>query len=214
MKKKVTYIAALLMTAALLCGSVQAAEKEGSPEETQAPGHTMDSLMDQTAADQGSEMGMTGQISEYGYTDLIHFSVTTIDDETLSSELFADKDLTIMNIWATWCIYCIAEMPDLAEYAASLPDHIQLITYCADGAESKEMAERILEESGLSEYDPVTIVGGIGDFAALDNEIAFFPLTLIFNSKGEIVAEPIIGGQKDLKAVLDEHIAQALGQAE
>ena len=148
--------------------------------------------------------------NESPYTDLTSFTATTIGGVKVSPELFAGKDLTIMNIWTTWCGFCIEEMPVLAEYAAGLPDNIQMVTFCLDGVSEGAEARRILEESGMLSQDVVTLISGTGDLETLDSQVIYFPVTLFFNSKGELIGEPLIGGQLDLKTALDEHVQQAL----
>lgn len=148
------------------------------------------------------------------YTSLTNFTATTIDGDKMAQDLFAGKDLTILNVWATWCGFCIDEMPDLAEYAAQLPDNIQLVTLCTDGVENESLAREILEQSGLAEQDVITLVHGTDDLEKLNSQVIYLPTSLFFNSKGEIVGGVMIGGQQDLKVSLDGYVQDALGSYE
>ena len=145
------------------------------------------------------------------YPPLTNFTATTIDGDKVSSDLFAGKDLTILNIWATWCGFCIEEMPELAEYASALPDNIQLVTICEDGLVNETDAREILEESGLTGQNVVNLVGGTGDMENLLSRNIYFPNTLFINSKGEVLGEAMTGGQWDLSASLDDYIQNVLG---
>ena len=69
----------------------------------------------------------------YGYSVLTSFIADTLEGGTFTQDDLAAKDLTVMYVWSTTCGYCVDEMPELAEFAATLPDNVQLITYCADG---------------------------------------------------------------------------------
>jgi len=150
------------------------------------------------------------KMNESPYTSLTTFTGTTMDGTKLTQDLFGDKTLTILNVWATWCGFCIDEMPELAEYAAALPENIQLVTFCTDGTEAKEEARSILEESGMSAQDVITLISGTEDLETLNSQVIYLPTTLFFNSKGEIVGEAMIGGQENLKAALDGYVQDAL----
>ena len=43
------------------------------------------------------------------------FESETLDGEKVTEEIFQQADLTMVNIWATFCGPCIQEMPDLAQ---------------------------------------------------------------------------------------------------
>ena len=45
---------------------------------------------------------------------------TTAEGECMSSDVFANSKLTMINVWATFCSPCISEMPDLGEIAGEL----------------------------------------------------------------------------------------------
>ena len=45
-----------------------------------------------------------------------------LDGETVTNDLFAEKDLTVLNVWGTFCGPCVAEMPELGDWAEELPD--------------------------------------------------------------------------------------------
>ena len=45
---------------------------------------------------------------------VISFEATDLDGNTVSSaDLFAQHEITMVNLWATWCGPCISELPDL-----------------------------------------------------------------------------------------------------
>ena len=48
----------------------------------------------------------------------VTFEATTTDGEAWNSDKFANSKLTMINVWATYCNPCLAEMPDLGELAA------------------------------------------------------------------------------------------------
>ncbi|MBR2769001.1 MAG: TlpA family protein disulfide reductase [Solobacterium sp.] len=64
----------------------------------------------------------------------ITFTAKDLDGNEFSSEeIFSDHELTIVNIWRTWCGVCISEFPELTQIAEDFADRgAALVTYCAD----------------------------------------------------------------------------------
>lgn len=150
----------------------------------------------------------------YGFTNLTQFSARTLDHTAVTEKLFADKDLTILIVWGTWDGYCIEAMPGFAEYAATLPENMQMVTYCVDGAKEQDLMSKIAEESGLTEQGVITMYSGEDDLTKLDEEVIYLPMTFFLNNRGEQAADPIVGIPEDFRADLDGHAAQAVGIAE
>ena len=136
---------------------------------------------------------------------LSSFTAQTLDGGVFTQEDLAKKDITIMYVWTTFCGFCVDEMPELKEYAESLPENVQLITYCGDGSFSQDLAKKILDENGI---ELVTLISGDGDFRKLDYELMYTPTAVFFNSKGEVVGEFLIGAGN-----LAERYGQALEHA-
>lgn len=74
------------------------------------------------------------------------FSVTTFDGVTftLSEHLAGDGRPVFLNLWASWCAPCRAEMPDLDEAATANPDVAFLGIAVQDvEAKSQDFADEI-----------------------------------------------------------------------
>lgn len=133
------------------------------------------------------------------YVFEFHDAVTT-DGETMSSEIFADSKLTMINVWATFCGPCINEMPDLGEIAAEYNStDFQLIGIVSDVVEGDEEmlkeAQEIIVETGadyphllLNEELYVNLVG------ASDS----VPTTYFFNQKGELLGYLVGSNTKEV----------------
>ncbi len=98
-------------------------------------------------------------------------------------------------------------MPDLTAYSESLPDNVQLITICLDGANNVELAKAILDQAG---YQGVTLLSGDQSFANLCFAVQSVPTTMFVDSKGVVCGDPIIGRQKDLAGAFTERVNQVL----
>lgn len=142
------------------------------------------------------------------------FSAKTLDGGMFTHEDFLEKDVTIINFWATFCGPCLAEMPDIAEFEKSLPDNVQLITACLDGERDIEGVESILSDAG---YEGITLLGGDGDFEQVCGEIMYIPTTIIVDQNGNMLGDAIVGGQADLEETYRTAVNNALlsmGKAE
>lgn len=112
-----------------------------------------------------------------------------------SKEVFAEADLTLVNIWATYCEPCKVELPDLAELSRNYSDkNIKVLGIAADvyhdSPQTIELAEEILKEAG-AEYLNITANDQI------ENNILRFlyavPTTLFVDSNGDVLGETLIG---------------------
>lgn len=146
--------------------------------------------------------------------ELKEFEAEMLDGSIFTQDDLAEKDVTVLNFWALTCGPCIAEMPDLAAFEKGMPDNVQVLTVCLDGSRNMERTKEILGEAG---FEGMTLLGGNGDFWEILCGIQYTPTTLIVDKDGNIVGDPIIGGQKDLEKVFTGAVNQALkkmGKAE
>ncbi len=61
------------------------------------------------------------------------FTTTDLQGNEVDPSIFADHDLTMVNIWATFCKPCIDEMPELGELHAEYAENgFQIIGLVAD----------------------------------------------------------------------------------
>lgn len=112
------------------------------------------------------------------------FTAYTLDGKTVTSDIFAEYDITLINIWATWCGPCVNEMPYIQEVYENLPDNVNLITICHDGESQHDLAVQILEASN-AEFDTITLTDELEK--GLLSTLQAFPTTLFVNSKGEVL---------------------------
>lgn len=144
---------------------------------------------------------------------LASFEAGTLDGGLFTQDDIAAKDVTVLNFWALSCGPCIAEMPDLAEFAGALPDNVQLVTVCLDGAGSEETAKSVLKEAG---FEGVTLISGSGDLLDLSRNLIYTPTTVFVDSEG-LVVDAIVGGQEDLSGTFlaaVNNVLKAGGKAE
>lgn len=147
-------------------------------------------------------------------TPFPEFSETDTEGNAISSDIFADYDVTIVNFWNNGCGTCIAEMPELEEmYQEFQKDNINLIgvgTDSGEGDEQLELAKRILAEKGVT-YPNVVSDPENDFYKEFVAELAGYPTTYVVDSEGNIIGAPLIGNVKEQSDTLQKRIDQARG---
>lgn len=182
MKKVITLILALTMVFSLAaCGNAAGNNEGGS-----ASG-------DDTSQSQPPA-------TEFEPIPLGDFSAQDFDGNAVTKDVFADYDLTMVNLWTTTCGYCIEEMPVLNELRKEFQDksvRFNIISVCMDIGSTEEIndanlkkAREIIEKAGV-EYpnlipDSVLLEGRL-------NGIQAFPESFFVDSEGNVVSEPYVG---------------------
>lgn len=149
---------------------------------------------------------------EASYT--LTFTATTTDGETLTSDMFADSKLTMINVWATYCNPCLSEMPDLGEIAASYDKaDFQLIGIVSDVTEDADEATvanaKDLITETKADYPHLLLNQSL--YTNLVGAVEAVPTTFFVNQKGEPLGY-VMGAQS--KDVWEEIINDLLGEIE
>ena len=64
---------------------------------------------------------------------LSSFSTTDLEGNAVDQSILEDYDLTMVNVWATYCTPCLQEMPDLGELASEYEDKgVQILGLVSD----------------------------------------------------------------------------------
>ena len=155
-------------------------------------------------------------------TGLGSFTSVDLDGNEVSEAIFSDKDVTILNVWATFCGPCLAEMPDLAALSEELPDNAQVIgvvidTPTADSeggaavdlwggdAENLDLAREICSETGVK-YTNILASESVAK--AFEGVVAV-PTTFILDKSGNLVCKPIVGADVEgYKKAVEDYLAE------
>ena len=176
-------------------------------------------------ADGGTVMGSEGMTMADGSVDdnddssekFPAFEGTDLEGNPVTSELFKENSVTVVNFWFSACAPCIAELGELNE----LNEELKLkggavIGINADtigGDESMIMEARsILEKKGAA-YQNIYFAAD-SEAGQLTYSITAFPTTVVVDRNGRMVGEPILGGinnesqMKALQDLIDETLAR------
>lgn len=127
--------------------------------------------------------------------DEVSFQGTTLDDESVDESLFADAELTMVNVWATYCSPCISEMPDLGAIAEEYADKgFQMVGIVSDVQEGDDTAsaKEIVADTGAA-YTHLLLNQQI--YSTFLNGVTAVPTTFFVDSEGNQVGEQYVGAR-------------------
>ncbi len=182
--KRGTLLLALILVTLLLAGGVAYNALAGSRQATAAQAAA--------AAGGSGDASVSNAAEACGEVDdaplLANFDATVYDEagNPISLTTIADGRPLVINIWATWCPYCLDEMPDLEAIHEKYGDRVAFAFVDAtDGVrETVEGASSWLSENGFEnlpayydiDYDLISTYG-----------VRSYPTTIIVSGAGEIL---------------------------
>ena len=124
--------------------------------------------------------------------DFSDFSALCADDSTITQDIFSEYDVTMINIWATWCDPCRAEMAELGRLYNMLPDGANLISFCGsdDGDENPNSVQDAIEEDQI----PFTVIMPNQELKkkCLPNLIGY-PSSIFVDKNGKMIDRLYVG---------------------
>ena len=130
---------------------------------------------------------------------VVKFETTGIDGKTYTEKVFSDYDLTLVNIFTTWCSPCVKEIPELQELYKEMKEKgvgvagVVLDTTDEKGNQDEEAVKKagILQEKTKAEYPFL-----IPDTTMMNGRlqgISAFPETFFVDKDGNIVGDTYTG---------------------
>lgn len=189
-------ILASMLALSLLCGCAaeEVVEKNESNTETPVSGES---------------------VEEETHGPLEEFTVIDLDGNAVTEEIFADYDMTVVNIWGTFCGPCIQEMPTLGKLAEEYAEkNVQFIGLVGDAINfAGEEDEAIIAEAKdivaqtEANYPHLVPIGNLA--AYLMPQISAFPTTIFVDSEGAQVGYAFAGAlsEEQWVEVIDETLA-------
>ena len=123
------------------------------------------------------------------------FDSQTLDGEEVTEEIFAEADLTMVNIWGTFCNPCIMEMPDLGELSREYADKgFQIVGLVSDVMEpGDETAMEIVKETKADYRHLIASEDLINNVLRYVSSV---PTTVFVDREGNVVGE-VYSGMRD-----------------
>lgn len=127
------------------------------------------------------------------------FTTQDINGNTYTQDIFADYDLTLVNIFATWCTPCVSEMPDLERLHQYMADKgVNVVGFLLDARdEDGNVSDETLEQAKLlAERTGVTYPILVPDETMLNGRLSgidSIPETFFVDRDGNIVGKTYSG---------------------
>lgn len=135
------------------------------------------------------------------------FKTTDLNGNEVTQDIFKKASVTMVNIWATWCPPCRAELPDIGRLEKVYKEKgCAVVAICSDVTDEDNSAlDEAIEIIKDSECDFVVLKKN-ASLDAIYNNIQAYPTTLFFNSDGDVIGNIIIGGrsEEDFAKAFDE----------
>ena len=146
--------------------------------------------LDEDVSSSPVEQTVTGQFPQ--------FATSNLNGESVANNLFAQKKITVVNIWGTFCGPCIGEMPELGEWARNMPEGAQLIGIVCDVRGNND-SQTIAEANNILSQANANFVNLIPDksLSKYLETVEAVPTTLFVDSQGNIIGDPVVGADVD-----------------
>ena len=158
---------------------------------------------EETAADEKEQTGQAESEDtdgDSGQSAGITFEAQDLEGNTVTEAVFAESELTMVNVWATYCNPCLSEMPELGELAGEYrSDEFQIIGIVSDvqeesEAEAVEYAAMLVEQTGAA-YPHLLLNESL--FRSMLSGVSAVPTTFFVNEKGEVLDTVVGAMDKD-----------------
>ena len=184
MKKKILILGMALMLAAGI-SACNASSKTSSSEAT-----TTESKQADVKAEDSKQAESDKEDKKFP-----EFTAKTVSGEDISSDLFKDSKLTVVNVWGSWCGPCVQEIPELQKLYESMKDKdVNVIGLAQDAGTDLDAVKEIIDKNKVT-YQNIVPEGATEDFVM---SLMAFPTTFFVDSDRNIVG--VIQGGRNLEA--------------
>ncbi len=126
------------------------------------------------------------------------FETKDIYGNKVNDDIFSQYDVTVVNVWGTFCYYCIVEMPELQEWYESMPSSVNIIGIVCDIQNENDSyyineAQSIVKDTGVT-YTNLIPKDGL---SKLMNEVSAVPTTYFIDREGNVVGSTVYGADMD-----------------
>jgi len=160
-------------------------------------------------------------VSEFVGPSLGEFTTQDVNGNEYTQDMFQDYDLTLVNIFTTWCTPCVAEMPELEKLYQQMKEQgVNVVGFVLDVLNEKgEIVQADLERAReLVEKTGVTYPVLLPDSGYLNGRltgIEAFPETFFVDKDGNVIGGTYqgSGGLEDWLEVVEQELADLEGSA-
>lgn len=184
MKKKILILGMAIMMVAGI-SACNASSKTASNETT-----TTESKQADAKAEDSKEADSNKEDKKFP-----EFSAKTVSGEEISSDVFKDSKLTVVNVWGSWCGPCVQEIPELQKLYESMKEKdVNVIGLAQDAGTDLDSVKEIIDKNKVT-YQNIIPEGVTEDFVM---SLMAFPTTFFVDSDRNVVG--VIQGARNLEA--------------
>lgn len=127
------------------------------------------------------------------------FSIEDVGGNMYTQEMFEDYDITMINIFATWCTPCVNEIPDLEKLKNEMEDQgVYVVGIVLDAVDQYgNVQDKVIEQAKLlAERTEASYPFLIPDESNLNGRLTGInavPETFFVDKEGNILGEAYIG---------------------
>lgn len=217
-KKIISVLLAGVMCAAILAGCSSEQPEASHPDGSSASEQSSEGP---DMSQQFSSETDGGLQSKFVGPSLGEFTTQDVNGNEYTQDMFQDYDLTLVNIFTTWCSPCVAEMPELEKLCQQMKDQgVNVVGFVLDVLnEEGEIVQEDLERAQeLVERTGVTYPVLLPDSGYLNGRltgIEAFPETFFVDREGNVVGGTYSGsgGFEDWLEVVQQELAALKGDA-
>ena len=142
----------------------------------------------------------------------LSFEGVDIEGNRISSAVFADAEITMVNVWATYCNPCLREMPGLGELAGAYDaGEFQIIGIVSDVLENADqkavdLVKDLIEQTN-AQYPHMLLNESV--YYALLTDVSVVPTTFFIDRNG-VILDTVTGAmdQSAWKEKIDEFLGK------
>lgn len=179
------------------------AEEDGQKADSQDAGQDQQTESQDKSQDQKADAeNETDKNEIFG-----EFKTKTLDGKDVNQDIFAEADLTMVNIWGTFCGPCIREMPDLGELSREYADKgFQMVGIVSDVSQPEDETALEIVDKTEADYTHLVIPADANMQYRILRNAQVVPTTIFLDKNGNQVGETYPGAKskKQWTAVIDE----------
>lgn len=163
-----------------------------------------------SAFDQPQETSNAGDSTNVG-----KFETKGVDGKDYTEKVFSDYDLTLVNVFTTWCSPCVNEIPELEKLYEEMKEKgVGVVGVVLDtvGDDAKQNEDTVKKAGVLQEKTKASYPFLIPDSTMMNgrlNGISAFPETFFVDKEGNIVGETYSGSHSldEWKEIVEKELA-------
>ncbi len=138
---------------------------------------------------------------------LMQAQLKTIDGKTFKLEDYKGKVL-LVNLWATWCLPCIKEMPEIQKLSDEMKDNFQAVSITNFDEENSESAVKKFLSDNKFTYQQGIAEESVMNSLVKQAKIEAIPVNFVLTKDGKIF-KILVGGKKyeEFKATINEALS-------